>query len=47
MQRKQQVGKCWDVLYSLHVCVGAHQIRQLRLKISLVAGIMSCALGAS
>jgi hypothetical protein len=32
MQRKQQVGECWVyVLYSLHVCVWARQIRQLRL----------------
>jgi hypothetical protein len=35
------------VLYSLHVCVWARQIRQLRLTIPLVVSFVSCASGAS
>jgi hypothetical protein len=34
------------VLYSLHVCVWAHQIRQLHLTIPLVVLFVSCALGS-
>jgi hypothetical protein len=34
------------VLYSLHVCVWARQIRQLRLTIPLVVFFVSCASGA-
>jgi hypothetical protein len=34
-------------LYSLHVCVWACQIRQLRLTIPLVVLFVSCASGAS
>jgi hypothetical protein len=34
------------VLYSLHVCVWARQIRQLRLMIPLIVPFVSCAPGA-
>jgi hypothetical protein len=35
------------MLYSLHVCVWARQVRQLRLTIPLVVLFVSCAPGAS
>jgi hypothetical protein len=35
------------VLYSLHVCVWARQVRQLHLTIPIVVPFASCASGAS